>query len=113
MIDVISEFLMGAVSGKFMNRIVDDASKRLKENIEEMTRQSIDTINNVVPPIIYSALFFASGAIILILGLGTYVDSVLGVQGAGAMIGGCILLLLGAYYKNKMNTALYRVKNRK
>ena len=63
-------------------------------------------LKQVIPPIVYSTLFLASGVLILVIGASVYIDQLLGIQGAGLMIGGVVLILLGMYFKSQLNRSI-------
>ncbi|MFH1448267.1 MAG: hypothetical protein ABIG39_05360 [Candidatus Micrarchaeota archaeon] len=112
MIGRFKDLIMGAISKRYVDKVVDETAARVNLKVEEITQKSILTIKEIVPPIVYSSLFFASGAIVLILGISAYIDSLLSTEGAGLMIGGSVLLVLGLYYKNKLEGSLKKIKSR-
>jgi len=107
---------------KIVNTMIDDAMERVEQNadkimdrmsekFDEMTVRSARIVKELVPPIIYGAMFFGVGVIILVLGASTYIDSVIQVEGAGFMLGGLFLLLIGLYYKVQLDKAMEKVEN--
>jgi len=66
-------------------------------------------MKEVLPAIIYSSLFFGIGMIILVLGFSAYLDTIIGVQGAGYMIGGVALVFLGLHYKVQLDKSLAKL----
>ena len=107
---------------KIVNTMIDDAMERVEQNadkimdrmsekFDEMTVRSARIVKELVPPIIYGAMFFGVGVIILVLGASTYVDSVIQIEGAGFMLGGLFLLLIGLYYKVQLDKAMEKVEN--
>lgn len=107
---------------KVVNTMIDDAMHRVEENadkimdrmsekFDEMTVRSARIVKELVPPIIYGAMFFGVGVIILVLGASAYVDTLVGIEGAGFMIGGLFLVLIGLYYKVQLDKAMEKVEN--
>lgn len=110
MIGMLKDFIIETISKRYVDKVVDETAARVNLKVEEITQKSIFTIKEIVPPIVYSSLFFASGAVVLILGISAYIDSLLLTEGAGLMIGGSVLLVLGLYYKNKLEGSLEKIK---
>jgi hypothetical protein len=48
--------------------------------------------------------------LILVIGASAYIDSVLMVEGAGFILGGLFLLLVGGYYKMQLDKAMIKIK---
>ncbi|MBD3398605.1 hypothetical protein GF412_05175 [Candidatus Micrarchaeota archaeon] len=121
MIEEILKGILIPVSKTYVNTMVDEATNRLDENVDrimdkasvklnEMTLRSAHIVKELVPPILYSALFSGAGMLILVLGASAYIDSVLMVEGAGFVIGGVFLLLVGGYYKMQLDKAMEKIE---
>ena len=109
------------VSASALNVVVDEATNRIDSNVEkildkasdkvdQITMRSAHIVKELVPPILYSALFSGAGMLILVLGASAYLDSVLMIEGAGFVIGGLFLLLVGGYYKMQLDKAMIKIK---
>ena len=123
-INMIEELLKSIIipmSKSYVDVMVDEATNRLDANVDkimdkasekldEMTMRSAHIVKELVPPILYSALFSGAGLLILVLGASAYVDSVLMVEGAGFIGGGILLLLVGGYYKMQLDKAMIKIK---
>ena len=121
---MIEEILKGIIipmSKNYVDVMVDQATNKLDANvdkimdkasdkIDEITMRSAHIVKELVPPIMYSALFSGAGMLILVLGASAYVDSLLNVEGAGYMGGGILLLLVGGYYKMQLDKAMIKIK---
>lgn len=109
------------MSRNLVDTVVDEATHKLDRNVElimdkaskkadEIVVRSAHITKELVPPILFSALFTGAGALILVLGASTYIDSVVMMEGAGFMLGGLVLILLGGYYKMQMEKAFSKIK---
>ena len=121
---MIEEILKGVLipmSKSYVNVVVDEATNRIDSNVEkildkasdkvdQITMRSAHIVKELVPPILYSALFSGAGMLILVLGASAYLDSVLMIEGAGFVIGGLFLLLVGGYYKMQLDKAMIKIK---
>ncbi len=110
---MIEEILKGVVlpvSKKYVEVMVEEVTERVETKVDEITMRSAYMIKELIPPILYSTLFFGAGMLILIIGASTYVDSLLMVEGAGYVLGGLVLILVGGYYKMEMDKAVMRIK---
>ncbi len=123
-IKMIEEILKGILipmSKSYVNVVVDEATNRIDSNVEkildkasdkvdQITMRSAHIVKELVPPILYSALFSGAGMLILVIGASAYIDSVLMIEGAGFIIGGVFLLLVGGYYKMQLDKAMIKIK---
>lgn len=112
-IKMIEEILRGVVlpvSKKYVEVMVEEVTERVETKVDEITMRSAYMIKELIPPILYSTLFFGAGMLILIIGASAYVDSLLMVEGAGYVLGGLVLILIGGYYKMEMDKAVMRIK---
>ena len=121
---MIEEILKGVLipmSKSYVNVVVDEATNRIDSNVEkildkasdkvdQITMRSAHIVKELVPPILYSALNSGAGMLILVLGASAYLDSVLMIEGAGFVIGGLFLLLVGGYYKMQLDKAMIKIK---
>lgn len=121
MIEEILKGILIPVSKTYVNTMVDEATDKLETNMErvmdkageklnEMTMRSAHIVKELVPPILYSALFSGAGMLILVLGASAYIDSMLMIEGAGFVIGGLFLLIVGGYYKMQLDKAMEKIK---
>ena len=121
---MLGELLKGLVlpmSRNLVDAVVDEATHKLDKNMEllmdkasrkadEMAIRVAHITKELVPPILFSAIFMGAGVLILVIGASTYIDSVVMMQGAGFMLGGLVLILLGGFYKMKMEKAFSKIK---
>ena len=121
MIEKLLTGLIVPMSKKIVDTVINEAMDKVDEKtdlllekvsdkFDEMTVRSAKIIKELIPPIISGALFFGVGVIILVLGASAYIDSVVAVEGAGFMIGGLFLLLIGLYYKVQLDKAMEKVE---
>jgi len=108
MIDVFKDLMLGMVQA-YINDIVESTSDKINAKVDLIVAKIAVMMKEVLPAIIYSSLFYGVGMILFILGLGAYLDTIVGVQGAGSMIGGAVLLFLGLYYKTQLDKALAKL----
>ncbi len=122
MIEKLLTGLVVPMSKKIVDTMVNEAMDKIDEKadlildkvgerFDDMTVRSAKIIKELIPPIISGALFFGVGVVILVLGASAYVDSIVAVEGAGFMLGGLFLLLIGLYYKVQLNKAMEKVEN--
>ena len=108
-------------SKKLVDNMVDEAMgkvnqnaelimERMSDKVDEITIRCAGIVKELVPPIVYGAMFFGVGVVILVLGASTYVDSIVAVEGAGFMLGGLVLILIGGYYKMQLDKAMEKIK---
>jgi hypothetical protein len=109
MLDVLLKTLVMPASERYLEIFVEDVTERVNEKVDEIARRSALMLREMLPPIIYSTLFFGAGVLILVTGASAYIDSLAQMEGVGYMIGGCVLVLLGGYYKIQMDKALEKV----
>ncbi|MFP3949923.1 MAG: hypothetical protein ACLFUZ_02400 [Candidatus Micrarchaeia archaeon] len=112
-IKMIQEILKGVilpVSKKYVEVMVEEVTERVETKVDEITMRSTYMVKELIPPILYSTLFFGAGMLILIIGASAYVDSLLMVEGAGYVLGGLVLILIGGYYKMEMDKAVMKIK---
>lgn len=112
MIDVFKDLMLGMVQA-YINDIVESTSDKINAKVDLIVAKIAVMMKEVLPAIIYSSLFYGLGMVIFILGLGAYLDTIVGVQGAGSMIGGAVLLFLGLYYKTQLDKALAKLPQAK
>ncbi len=121
MIEEILKGILIPMSKSYVNVVVDEATNRIDSNVEkildkasdkvdQITMRSAHIVKELVPPILYSALFSGAGMLILVIGASAYIDSVLMIEGAGFIIGGVFLLLVGGYYKMQLDKAMIKIK---
>jgi hypothetical protein len=121
MIEQILKGILIPMSKSYVNVVVDEATNRIDSNVEkildkasdkvdQITMRSAHIVKELVPPILYSALFSGAGMLILVIGASAYIDSVLMVEGAGFILGGLFLLLVGGYYKMQLDKAMIKIK---
>jgi len=79
------------------------ASSQVKESLEVFIVRSTYLVSEVVPAAAYTALFFSAGAIIIIIGMARAIDQFSGIAGLGEIAGGIILIVLGIYFKGKVD----------
>ena len=108
MIEVFKDLMLG-VAQSYINEVVETTSEKINVKVDLIVAKIAVMMKEVLPAIIYSSLFYGVGMIIFILGLGAYLDTIVGVKGAGSMIGGAVLLFLGLYYKTQMDKALAKL----
>jgi len=108
MIDVFKDLMLG-VAQSYINEVVETTSEKINVKVDLIVAKVAVMMKEVLPAIIYSSLFYGVGMILFILGLGAYLDTIIGVQGAGSMIGGVVLLFLGLYYKTQLDKALAKL----
>lgn len=112
MIEVFKDLMLGMVQA-YINDIVDTTSEKINEKVDLIVAKMAVMMKEVLPAIIYSSLFFGVGMIILVLGFSAYLDTIIGVQGAGYMIGGVVLVFLGLYYKAQLDKSLAKLPHPK
>ncbi len=117
MIDIISDLLL-SLSKRYLDEMVDETGDRLEVKADEMmdkfserlnlaTKKSIHMLKEIIPPIAYTTMFLGSGVIILVLGLSAYIDSLFPmVKGAGFMIGGVVLVIVGFYFRKQLDRSV-------
>ncbi len=121
MIEELLKRIIVPVSKKVVDSMVDEAMERvnrdanmimdrMSEKADEITVRCAHIIKELVPPIVFSALFLGAGVLILVLGASTYIDSIVMIEGAGFMLGGLVLILLGGYYKMQLEKAMEKIK---
>ena len=121
MIEKLLTGLIVPMSKKIVDSMVNEAMDKVDEKtdlllekvsdkFDEMTVRSAKIFKELIPPIVSGTLFFGVGVVILVLGASTYIDSLVAVEGAGFMIGGLFLLLIGLYYKMQLNKAMEKVE---
>ena len=108
MIDAFKDILFSIVQGS-INDIVDQTSDKINEKVDLIVARMAAMMREVVPALVFSSLFYGVGMILFVFGLGSFLDTVIGVKGAGAMIGGVALIFLGLYYKMQFEKALARI----
>lgn len=108
MIDVFKDLMLGVVQS-YINEVVDTTSEKINAKVDLIVAKVAVMMKEVLPAIIYSSLFYGVGMILFILGLGAYLDTIIGMQGAGSMIGGAVLLILGLFYKTRLDKALAKL----
>lgn len=108
MINLVKE-LFGNISQSYIDMMIDNAAARIDLKAKQITDRVVFSIKRVVPPMIYSTLFFGIGVLILIIGASTYIDSLLLIKGAGMMLGGGVLIFLGFYYKVQLEKWIDRI----
>ncbi|NYZ60465.1 hypothetical protein H0O01_02090 [Candidatus Micrarchaeota archaeon] len=108
MIEVFKDLMLG-VAQSYINEVVETTSEKINVKVDLIVAKVAVMMKEVLPAIIYSSLFYGVGMILFILGLGAYLDTIIGVQGAGSMIGGAVLLFLGLYYKMQLDKALAKL----
>lgn len=113
MLDVLLKNVLLPISRKYVEVMVDEVSERVNEKVDEIAKRSAIVLRELIPPIIYSTLFFGGGVLILVIGASAYIDRLFATEGAGAMLGGCVLILLGTYYKKQMDTAVAKIAPKK
>ena len=110
----LSKNVVDTMVKEAMEKVTENADQimdMMSDKFDEMTIRSARIIKELVPPIIYGAMFFGVGVIILVLGASAYIDSIVEVEGAGFMLGGLFLLLIGMYYKVQLDKAMEKVEN--
>jgi hypothetical protein len=105
MLDMLLKSLLVPASERYLEVFMEDITERVNEKVDQITQRSALMMRELLPPIIYSTLFFGAGVLILVLGASSYIDHVAGVEGAGYMLGGLFLVLVGSYYKVRMDKA--------
>jgi len=108
MIEVFKDLMLG-VAQSYINEVVETTSEKINVKVDLIVAKVAVMMKEVLPAIIYSSLFYGVGMILFILGLGAYLDTIIGVQGAGSMIGGAVLLFLGLFYKTQLDKALAKL----
>lgn len=108
MIEVFKDLMLGMVQA-YINDIVESTSDKINAKVDLIVAKIAVMMKEVLPAIVYSSLFFGVGMIILVLGFSAYLDTITGVQGAGYMIGGVVLVFLGLYYKTQLDKSLAKL----
>jgi len=122
MVSGLIKDILFAASKKYVGLVVEEAAGKMElrvnevadkvtEKLEQMTKKSALMIKELVPPIIYSTLFFGAGWLVLIVGASTWIDSLFAVKGAGLIMGGIVLIFFGVYYKDQLEKALAKVNS--
>lgn len=86
-----------------LRQTVEGAMDAFSESILVRAEKLITGISKKMSAAVYSALFFGTGAIVLLIGAGQLIDFLTKITGIGFVMAGGCLLLLGAYYKGKIN----------
>jgi len=108
MIEVFKDLMLGMVQA-YINDVVESTSDKINAKVDLIVAKIAVMMKEVLPAIIYSTLFFGVGMIILVLGFSAYLDAITGVQGAGYMIGGVVLVFMGLYYKTQLDKSLAKL----
>jgi hypothetical protein len=108
MIDAFKDILFSIVQGS-INDIVDQTSDKINEKVDLIVARMAAMMREVVPALVFSSLFYGVGMILFVVGLGSFIDTIVGLKGSGAMIGGVALIFLGLYYKMQFEKALARI----
>jgi hypothetical protein len=108
MINIVKE-LFGNISQSYIDMMIDNAAAKIDLRAKQITDKAVFSIKRVVPPLVFSTLFFGIGVLILIVGASTYIDSLLLIKGAGMMLGGGVLVFLGFYYKLQLEKWIDRI----
>lgn len=111
MLDVFKDILFNVVQAS-INDVVDQTSDRINEKVDLIVARMAAMMKEVVPALVFSSLFYGVGMILFVVGLGSFLDTVIGVKGAGAMIGGVVLVFLGLFYKMQFEKALARIQSK-
>ncbi len=107
-LDFVKDMML-QVSRSYVDDMVEETSEKVNAKVDFMVKRAAAMLRDVLPPMIYSSLFYGVGMLIVILGLSSYLDTLVGVEGAGYMIGGVVLIFLGLYYKMQFEKALDRI----
>ncbi len=108
MIEVFKDLMLGVVQS-YIDEVVEATSEKINAKMDVLVAKMAEMMREVLPAIIFSSLFYGVGAILFVVGLGSFLDALIGVKGSGFMIGGVILLFLGLYYKMQFDKALTRM----
>jgi hypothetical protein len=108
MLEMFKDILFNVVQAS-INDIVDQTSDRINEKVDLIVAKMAAMMREVVPALVFSSLFYGVGMILFVVGLGAFLDTLVGVQGTGAMIGGVVLVFLGLFYKMQFEKALAKV----
>ncbi|MDD2655587.1 MAG: hypothetical protein PHQ80_02870 [Candidatus ainarchaeum sp.] len=111
MLDVFKDILSNIVQAS-INDIVDETSDRINEKVDLIVAKMAAMMREVVPALVFSSLFYGVGMILFVFGLGSFLDTIVGLKGAGAMVGGVVLIFLGLYYKMQFEKALARMEQK-
>lgn len=108
MLDMFKDILFNVVQAS-INDVVDQTSDRINEKVDLIVARMAAMMKEVVPALVFSSLFYGVGMILFVVGLGSFLDTIIGVDGAGAMVGGVVLIFLGLFYKMQFEKALARI----
>lgn len=101
--------MIGSIMDPFLKPIRDQIKQAAGDVMDAINTSVLSGVDKIINNIrkklaasIYSILFFGAGAVILLIGAGQLIDFYTKINGAGFVLAGFCLIILGIYYKSRI-----------